>query len=77
MLSDEEIRKSLKQLRADVEEMRAVVATNVSRIPQLPERRQRYARLLQDLGRRLVEAHADWLETIEAELSSGPRRPRP
>jgi DNA-binding PadR family transcriptional regulator len=77
MLSDEEIRKSLKQLRADVEEMRSVVATNISRIPQLPERRQRYARLLQDLGRRLVEAHAEWLETIEAELGSGPRRPRP
>jgi DNA-binding PadR family transcriptional regulator len=86
MITDAEILTSLQQLRADVEEMRAVVETNVSRVPQLPERRQRYARLLQDLGQRLVEAHAGWLEAIEAELgsdaacdarssSSGPRRP--
>jgi DNA-binding PadR family transcriptional regulator len=70
-ITDAEILTSLRQLRADIEHMRAVVETNVSRIPQLPEPRQRYARLLQDLGGRLVEAHADWLEAVENELGSG------
>jgi PadR family transcriptional regulator, regulatory protein AphA len=70
MITDAEILASLRQLRADIDEMRAVVERNVSRVPQLPERRQRYARLLQDLGRRLVEAHAEWLDTVEAELGT-------
>jgi DNA-binding PadR family transcriptional regulator len=73
MLTDEEILTSLQQLRADISEMRAAVGTNVARIPLLPERRQRYARLLQDLGRRLVEAHSDWLDAVEHELA--PRDP--
>jgi DNA-binding PadR family transcriptional regulator len=68
MLTDTEILTSLRQLRADIEDLRDVVETNVSRIPQLTERRQRYAYLLQDLGRRLVEAHAEWLDLVEAEL---------
>jgi hypothetical protein len=68
MLTDTEILTSLRQLRADIEDLRDVVETNVSRIPQLTERRQRYAYLLQDLGRRLVEAHAEWLDVVEAEL---------
>jgi hypothetical protein len=59
MLTDCEILTSLTQLRSDISELRAVVETNVSRIPQLPGARQRYAYLLQDLGRRLVEAHAE------------------
>jgi DNA-binding PadR family transcriptional regulator len=70
MISDEEILTSLRQLRADIDELRAVVETNVSRIPQLSGPRRRYASLLQDLGRRLVEAHAEWLDAVEAELGS-------
>jgi DNA-binding PadR family transcriptional regulator len=71
MITDEEILASLQQLRADIEELRAVVETNMSRIPKLPQRRRRYARLLQDLGGRLVQAHADWLDAVEVELGSG------
>ena len=70
MITDEEFLSSLRQLQTDIDELRGVVDTNLSRIPQLPERRQRYAWLLQDLGRRLVEAHADWLDAVEAELGS-------
>ena len=72
MITDEEILASLRQLRADIE--RAAGGGRDQRrpaIPQLPERRRRYARLLQDLGRRLVEAHAEWLDTVEDELGSG------
>ena len=68
MITDEEILASLRQLRADVDELRRIVEKNVARIPLIPARRARYATLLQDLGRRLVEAHADWLDEVEREL---------
>jgi DNA-binding PadR family transcriptional regulator len=74
MLTDEEILVSLEKLRTDVEEMRAIVETNVARIPLIPARRARYASLLQDLGRRLVQAHADWLDEVQRELGSAPGR---
>jgi DNA-binding PadR family transcriptional regulator len=72
MITDEDILVSLQKLRTDVEEMQAIVETNVARIPLIPARRARYARLLQDLGQRLVQAHAEWLDEVEREL--GPRR---
>jgi hypothetical protein len=74
MLTDEEILVSLEKLRTDVEDMRAIVETNVARIPLIPARRAPYARLLQDLGRRLVQAHADWLDEVQRELGSAPGR---
>jgi DNA-binding PadR family transcriptional regulator len=76
MISDAEILTSLAQLRSDIDELRAVLATNTARIPQLPQRRQRYARLLQDLGRRLVDAHSDWLDAVEHELTTPRDHPR-
>jgi hypothetical protein len=44
-----------------------VVATNIARAPSLPHR-TRYMLLHQDLGRRLLQAHADWLDEVEREL---------
>jgi DNA-binding PadR family transcriptional regulator len=73
MLTDEEILASLQKLRTDVHEMREIVRTNVARIPLIPARRARYARLLQDLGQRLVQAHADWLDEVEQELGRDER----
>jgi DNA-binding PadR family transcriptional regulator len=67
LIEDEEILRSLAKLRRDVEQMSAVVATNIPRAPSLPHR-HRYHLLLQDLGRRLLEAHADWLDAVEREL---------
>jgi hypothetical protein len=67
MISDEEILASLARLREDVEQMRQVVAYNISRAPLLPHRR-RYMLLQQDLGRRLLDAHAEWLDAVAAEL---------
>jgi PadR family transcriptional regulator, regulatory protein AphA len=68
MISDEEILASLERLRADVEQMSEVVATNIARAPSLPHR-ERYMLLHQDLGRRLLEAHAEWLDAVERELA--------
>ena len=55
------------RLRAEIEEMREVIATNVERASSLPHR-ERYQLLHQDLGRRLLDAHAEWLDAVEAEL---------
>jgi hypothetical protein len=51
--------------------MSAVIEANIARAAALPHRR-RYALLFQDLGRRLLEAHSDWLDEVERELAPRP-----
>jgi PadR family transcriptional regulator AphA len=68
MIEDEEILASLQKLRTDIEEMSAALATNIARAPSLPHR-TRYLLLQQDLGRRLLQAHTDWLDAVKAELA--------
>jgi DNA-binding PadR family transcriptional regulator len=70
MIDDAEILASLQRLRDDVAEMSEVVARNVARAPGLPHR-TRYMLLHQDLGRRLLQAHAEWLDAVERELAPG------
>jgi DNA-binding PadR family transcriptional regulator len=67
MISDEEILTSLQLLRDDIARMSTTVAKNVARAPLLPHR-VRYMLLQQDLGRRLLQAHSDWLDAVEREL---------
>jgi DNA-binding PadR family transcriptional regulator len=71
MIEDEEILASLQRLRTDIEQMTQIVETNIARAPSLPHR-TRYMLLQQDLGRRLLQAHTDWLDEVERELA--PRR---
>jgi PadR family transcriptional regulator, regulatory protein AphA len=71
MLDDDEILASLQQLRQDIETMTTALAANVERAPGIPHR-TRYLILQQDLGRRLLQAHADWLDTVERELRASP-----
>jgi DNA-binding PadR family transcriptional regulator len=68
MISDEEILASLAELRHDIARMSAVVERNIARAPSLPHR-ERYMLLHQDLGRRLLLAHAEWLDHVERELA--------
>jgi DNA-binding PadR family transcriptional regulator len=68
LINDEEILASLQRLRADIEEMSRLVKTNIDRAPSLPHR-TRYLLLQQDLGRRLLQAHTDWLDNVEHELA--------
>jgi DNA-binding PadR family transcriptional regulator len=68
LLSDDEILASLRLLRRELEGMEAVIETNIARAPLFPHR-TRYALLFQDLGRRLVQAHSEWLDAVERELS--------
>ena len=68
MIDDSEILASLQKLRRDIEEMSAIVATNIARAPSLPHR-TRYLLLQQDLGSRLLRAHTEWLDAVERELA--------
>jgi DNA-binding PadR family transcriptional regulator len=71
MIEDDEIVASLQKLRDDIDEMSAVIEANIARAADLPHR-TRYALLFQDLGRRLLEAHSDWLDEVERELAPRP-----
>jgi DNA-binding PadR family transcriptional regulator len=68
MIDDDEIIASLQLLRDDIEQMSKVIETNIARAADIPHR-TRYALLLQDLGRRLLEAHGDWLDEVERALA--------
>jgi DNA-binding PadR family transcriptional regulator len=67
MVEDGELLAGLQRLRADIEEMHRILDTNVARAPSIPHR-TRYLLLEQDLGRRLLRAHEEWLDAVEAEL---------
>jgi PadR family transcriptional regulator, regulatory protein AphA len=60
---------SLVAMRAELDEIDADLAANLASAEALPHR-ARSIRLVTDLGQRLVQAHRDWLATVEADLSS-------
>lgn len=67
MIEDQEILESLQQLREDIARMGAAVARSEQRAPSVPHR-TRYLLLQQDLGRRVLQAHGDWLDHVERSL---------
>ncbi len=69
MIEDHEILTSLQQLRTDIRDLTETVEINLSRIEQVPHR-ARYARLLQNLALKLLQAHSDWLDDVERELAT-------
>jgi DNA-binding PadR family transcriptional regulator len=71
LAGDDAVLESLRPLRNEIADLlaRLDVAEAVARtIPH----RERYLLLNHRLARRIVEAHADWLEEVESQL--GPRR---
>jgi hypothetical protein len=58
---------SFKSLRTEIEELSSILDEAERREPQFPHRR-RQLRLLHSLGRRLLQAHLDWLEEVEQEF---------
>jgi DNA-binding PadR family transcriptional regulator len=71
LAGDDAVLESLRPLRSEIADLlaRLDVAEAVARtIPH----RERYLLLNHRLARRIVEAHADWLEEVESQL--GPRR---
>lgn len=69
MITDAEILTSLQQLRTDIRELSATIDENEARMSRFPKR-ARYARLLHSLGRRLLQAHSDWLDEVESTLGA-------
>jgi DNA-binding PadR family transcriptional regulator len=73
LVGDEAVLESLEALRAEAAAHLALLDVGEALAPSLPHREQ--ALLLNHrLARRLVQAHLDWLDEVEAELA--PRRGR-
>ena len=70
LAGEEAALESLVRLREDV--ARAAAELDVAdAVAQTLPQRQRYLRLVHGLGRRLLAAHLDWLDEVEAELGRG------
>jgi PadR family transcriptional regulator AphA len=68
---------SIAAMRAEIDEQRQLLEESERRAPMFPHR-ERQLRLLRSLGRRLLQAHLDWIEEVERELGSEPKaRARP
>jgi hypothetical protein len=70
-LADDErvVVQSLKPLREEIAELAADVDAAERRAPTIPHR-ERQLKLVRSLGRRLLQAHLDWIDEVEQELGS-------
>jgi DNA-binding PadR family transcriptional regulator len=60
---------SLDAMRGEIAELRAGLAESEQRVADLPHR-ERYLRLIASLGRRVLDAHEEWLDEVDCELRS-------
>ena len=58
---------SLQALREDIAELSAGIDEDERRAASIPHR-ERQLRLVRSLGRRLLQAHLEWIEEVEREL---------
>lgn len=72
IVGDEAVLRSLRGLRDELADLRARLDVAEAIAPSLPHR-ERYLLLNHRLGRRIVDAHAAWLDEVERELR--PKRP--
>ena len=63
------VAESVKAIRAEIEEQRLLLEAAESHASTLPHR-ERQLRLVRSLGRRLLDAHDDWIDEVERELGS-------
>ena len=70
-LADDErvVVESLRPLREQIAELEAGVVEDERRAPTIPHR-ERQLRLVRSLGRRLLQAHLDWIDEVERELGN-------
>jgi DNA-binding PadR family transcriptional regulator len=67
LADDEALLASLSALRLELDEIEATIDLGLEISDSLPHR-ARYLRLVHALGRRVVAAHREWLDEVEAEL---------
>jgi hypothetical protein len=58
---------SLQPLREEIAELSASVDADERHAPTMPHR-ERQLRLVRSLGRRLLQAHLEWIDEVEREL---------
>jgi PadR family transcriptional regulator AphA len=66
--------ESLQELRKEIAELAAGLDEDERRALTIPHR-ERQLRLVRSLGRRLLQAHLEWLDEIERELGAVVERP--
>jgi PadR family transcriptional regulator AphA len=76
-----DVAASVRALRAEIATLEAGIAEDERRAEKLPHR-ERQLRLMRSLGRRLLQAHLEWIEEVERDLdpaegdAAGPVPPR-
>jgi DNA-binding PadR family transcriptional regulator len=73
---DATVLASLSDLRAGIAEAYARLGPMTERVEQVPQR-TRYLRLINDYGRRSLDALSEWLDHVEHELRRQSRQPAP
>ena len=63
------VAESLQALREEIAELSAEVDEDEHRAPSIPHR-ERQLKLVRSLGRRLLQAHLDWIDEVERELGA-------
>jgi len=63
--------ESLRAMREEIDELDAVLDVEEARRSAFPHR-ERQLRLLHSLGRRVLQAHREWIEEVERELGATP-----
>jgi DNA-binding PadR family transcriptional regulator len=71
----EKVAESVRAMRADVEDQRRLLEVAESHASTLPHR-ERQLRLVRSLGRKLLDAHDEWIDEVEQELGSARRSRR-
>jgi PadR family transcriptional regulator AphA len=61
------VAESLSAMRDEIAELSAAIDEDERRAPAIPHR-QRQLKLVRSLGRRLLEAHLEWIDEVEREL---------
>ncbi len=69
LTGDEAVLESLRPLREQIADLRTRLDLGEAMAATLPER-ERYLLLNHGLARRIVDAHADWLDEVERTLGS-------
>jgi PadR family transcriptional regulator AphA len=70
LLGDEEIVTSLTAMRAELDEHQELIDRSLENIEERLPHRARYLRLDYSLAQRLLDAHREWIDDVEAELGS-------
>jgi DNA-binding PadR family transcriptional regulator len=73
LAEDRVVLRSLQAMRADIADATARLDVAEAVAATLPHR-ERYLRLVHGLGRRILQAHLDWLDDVERELGRDRRR---